>query len=138
YFAAFVISLLKSSKDRQNAILLSPDVLILKRLIKPFTFVEYPSYDQDKLVEIIANTFRNRPEVEGKIVTCKVTGTIPKTIFVDILPEKAKGTIWVREFTNKYIDDIGKIVRIGDTLSAVVIGIGEKYVQLSVKQLTKK
>lgn len=138
YFAAFVISLLKSSKDRQNAILLSPDVLILRRLIKPFTFVEYPSYDQDKLVEIIANTYRNRPEVEGKVVTCKVTGTIPKTIFVDILPEKAKGTIWVREFSNKYIDDIGKFVRIGDTLSAVVIGIGEKYVQLSVKQLTKK
>jgi hypothetical protein len=138
YFAAFVISLLKSSKDRQNAILMSPDVLNLNTLILPFTIVEYPSYQQDKLVEIIANTYRSRPEVEGKVVTCKVTGTIPKTIFVDILPEMAKGSIWVREFTNNYIGDIGKIVRIGDTLSAVVIGIGEKYVQLSVRQLTKK
>jgi hypothetical protein len=138
YFAAFVISLLKSSKDRQNAILLSPDVLVLRRLIKPFKFVEYPNLDQDKLIEIINKTYRNRPEINGRIVTCKVTGTIPKTIFVDILPEKAKGTIWVREFTKSYIDDIGKIVRIGDTLSAVVIGIGEKYVQLSVRQLTEK
>ncbi len=136
-FTAFIISLLKSSKDRQNAILISPDVLILKKLMKPFSFVEYPDFDQNKLIEIINNTFTVKPKCMGKIVTCKVTGTIPKTIFVDILPDKAKGTIWVKEFSNKYVDDIGEFVKIGDTFNAVVIGIGEKYVQLSVNQIKK-
>lgn len=138
YFAAFIISLLKSSKDRHKTILSAPDFLILKKLTIPFTFIEYPNYDQKELLEIISNTYTELPEIEGKVVRCKVTGILPKTIFVDILPEKAKGTIWVKEFTSKYIEDIGKIVQIGDTLSAIVIGIGDKYVQLSVKQLEEK
>jgi hypothetical protein len=135
YFEAFVYSLIKSRDSRNEAILSSPDILTIRKLIGSFENRDSLSFDQNILLQITRKVNKSETRIIGKYVECIVTNVIEKTIFVCVLQEKLQGSIWIKEYANSYIRDAREIVKVGNKFEAIIIGIGQEKIELSVKKM---
>ena len=75
----------------------------------------------------------------GNIVDGKVVGIKPYGVFVS-LDEKTMGLLHISEISDGYVDDINKIVKVGDVLTTKILDINyeENKAKLSLKALKKR
>lgn len=132
YFTAFFFSLFRDMKTINNLLINIEHNERFVSLINPIIRKDFPEIDKTILFEIYDSVIsRNEISIDDR-VKCKVVYIIPKTIFVEILPTKIKGTIWIKHFETEK-EDAREIVKIGEILDAKIIGNNEKYVQLTTK-----
>lgn len=74
----------------------------------------------------------------GKVVEGQITGVTKYGVFVS-LEDNYTGMIHISEVSNKYIEDLNKIFKIGDLLNVKVLSIDENKLQvkLSIKKIGK-
>jgi predicted RNA-binding protein with RPS1 domain len=75
----------------------------------------------------------------GNIVDGKVVGIKPYGVFVS-LDENTMGLLHISEISDGYVDDINKIVKVGDILTTKILDINyeENKAKLSLKALKKR
>ena len=75
----------------------------------------------------------------GNIVDGKVVGIKPYGVFVS-LDENTMGLLHISEISDGYVDDINKIVKVGDVLTTKILDINydENKAKLSLKALKKR
>ena len=75
----------------------------------------------------------------GNIVDGKVVGIKPYGVFVS-LDENTMGLLHISEISDGYVDDINKIVKVGDVLTTKILDINydENKAKLSMKALKKR
>lgn len=69
----------------------------------------------------------------GEILTGKVTGISDFGAFVS-LENGDKGLVHISEISNTYIDDISKILQIGEEVKVKVVSLDKGKLSLSIKQ----
>ncbi|MCI1904319.1 CvfD/Ygs/GSP13 family RNA-binding post-transcriptional regulator [Enterococcus hirae] len=74
----------------------------------------------------------------GMIITGKVTGIQPYGVFVE-LDKNRQGLIHISEIQHGFTKDIGKMLKVGDTVKVQIIDIEEftKKISLSLRSLEK-
>ena len=72
----------------------------------------------------------------GKIINTEITGITEYGIFVRANNDYT-GMIHISEITDKYVDDIGRLYVIGETLEAKILDVDheKKQIKLSTKEL---
>ena len=75
----------------------------------------------------------------GKIVEGQITGVTKYGVFVS-LEDNYTGMIHISEVSNKYIEDLNNIFKIGDLIRVKVLSIDENKLQvkLSIKKIGKQ
>ena len=75
----------------------------------------------------------------GKIVEGQITGVTKYGVFVS-LEDNYVGMIHISEVSNKYIEDLNTIFKIGDLIKVKVLSIDENKLQvkLSIKKIGNK
>lgn len=75
----------------------------------------------------------------GKIVEGQITGVTKYGVFVS-LEDNYTGMIHISEVSNKYIEDLNDIFKIGDLIRVKVLSIDEDKLQvkLSIKKIGKQ
>lgn len=75
----------------------------------------------------------------GKIVEGQITGVTKYGVFVS-LEDNYTGMIHISEVSNKYIEDLNDIFKIGDLIRVKVLSIDENKLQvkLSIKKIGKQ
>ena len=59
--------------------------------------------------------------MEGQVIKCKVLSWNNSFVYVDITDYKEQGSIHIKNITGKYIDDIGKVLSVGQEINARVL-----------------
>lgn len=75
----------------------------------------------------------------GNIVDGKVVGIKPYGVFIS-LDDKTMGLLHISEISDGYVDDINKIIKVGDILKTKILDINyeENKAKLSLKALKKR
>lgn len=75
----------------------------------------------------------------GNVIEGKVIGIKPYGVFV-ALDEKTTGLLHISEISDGFVDDINKIVKIGDILKTKILDINyeDNKAKLSLKALKKR
>lgn len=71
----------------------------------------------------------------GDILTGTVTGVQPYGVFV-LLDDQVQGLIHISECTSGYVDDLNKVVHLGDQVQVMVLDIDEYSQKLSLSLRT--
>ena len=75
----------------------------------------------------------------GNIVDGKVVGIKPYGVFIS-LDDKTMGLLHISEISDGYVDDINKIIKVGDVLKTKILDINyeENKAKLSLKAMKKR
>ncbi len=74
----------------------------------------------------------------GEIIEGKITGITNFGVFVDIGNGKS-GMVHISELSNTYVTDINEIFKVGDTIKAKVLNIGDDgKIALSIKKAEER
>ncbi|MCL2813361.1 MAG: S1 RNA-binding domain-containing protein [Oscillospiraceae bacterium] len=75
---------------------------------------------------------------KGEVIEGKITGITKYGVFVEIDNENS-GMIHISEISSGFIKDINEVLKINQTVKAVIIGVAENgKLALSIKQLSKE
>ena len=70
----------------------------------------------------------------GQIVKGKVTGVVKFGVFVHF--GHLEGLVHISEIAWGHVSDAGSLIKVGDELEVLIIGVAEQKISLSIKQLT--